>query len=178
MYVCVYVYFVCSGCLSVCMSVSMCVMSVWMCVMYVCMCVVSDVMSWRGPAHVKPTWYHLPVWSHRWVWRWARGRTAEVIVKRVIGRCGERGCRYQCSSLININYSRGTVGLGFPRFPRARSTKRGQPIVSLRLPFCCFLHKTSRIGGQSSVSRLAAPSLVCHPFLCKSSFYLKREYIL
>ena len=55
MYVCVYVCFVCSGCLSVCMSVSMCVMSVCMCVMYVCMCVVSDVMSWRGPANVKPT---------------------------------------------------------------------------------------------------------------------------
>ena len=108
MYVCVYVCFVCSGCLSVCMSVSMCVMSVCMCVMYVCMCVVSDVMSWRGPANVKPTWYHLPVWSQRWVWRWARCRTAEVIVKRDFGRW-EKGGQPVWLSLININNPQSTL---------------------------------------------------------------------
>ena len=137
MYVCVYVCFVCSGCLSVCMSISMCVMSVWLCVMYVCMCVVSDVMSWRGPANVKPTWYHLPVWSQRWVWRWARCRTAEVIVKRVFGRCGGRG-QTPWSSLVNINYSRGTVGLAGTTFPLARSSKRGQPSVARWLSHCLF----------------------------------------
>ena len=135
MHVCVYVYFVCNGCLSVCMSVSMCVMSVCICVMYVCMCVVSDVMSWRGPANVKPTWYHLPVWSQRWVWRWARCRTAEVIVKPVFGRT-RGGEQTSCSSLININYSTGTVGLAGTTFPLAGSIKRGQSSVAQWLPFC------------------------------------------
>ena len=171
MYVCV--CFVCSGCLSACMYVSMCVMPVCMCVMYACMCVVSDVMSWRGPANVMPTSYHLPVWAGMTVAPVSHGSRAspESLLFPA------RAVQTRCPPLNNINYPWGTISISGPVF-LGNWDENGAALRSPEPAHSPFLCTALGRGACSPAKRGGLHLAFFATSLCKSYSYLSREYIL